>query len=221
MLNDYGKSLFRPWLSAQNVCLSLALVFICGLFIRIYDLKSSDIASWVQAIGSILAIVGAFAVGGNQARAQQELVAEQEHRQERARAADRKKRAKSYLSVIQHAASQCQYVTDIAEGRPLEVFKGQWEAHYKELCLVSISSLKLLPAHELGTHDLVLAYINVLAGFSNFISEADRVVVEDKKFHAPGTDKPYAGLVMHNGVVHAGLELYTEALNKADETLVS
>lgn len=66
MLNDYGKSLFRPWLSAQNVCLALALVFICGLLIRTYDLKSSDIASWVQAIGSILAIVGAFAVGSKQ-----------------------------------------------------------------------------------------------------------------------------------------------------------
>lgn len=101
------------------------------------------------------------------------------------------------------------------------MFKAQWEAHYKELCLVTISSLKLLPAHELGTHDLVLAYINVLAGFSNFISEADRVVVEDKRFHAPGTDQPYAGLVRNNGTVQAGLELYMEALYTADKTQVS
>lgn len=57
MLNDYGKSLFKPWCSIQNAVWCLALLYLAWLTIRVYDLKSSDIASWVQAFGSVAAIV--------------------------------------------------------------------------------------------------------------------------------------------------------------------
>ncbi|QUE91166.1 hypothetical protein KBP52_01560 [Pseudomonas sp. SCA2728.1_7] len=57
MLNDYGKSLFKPWCSVQNVTLVLALVFVVGLTIKTYALNSSEIASWVQAFGSVAAII--------------------------------------------------------------------------------------------------------------------------------------------------------------------
>lgn len=57
MFNDYGKSLFKPWCSVQNVVLFLAFLFVTGLAIRTYGLNSSEIASWVQAFGSILAII--------------------------------------------------------------------------------------------------------------------------------------------------------------------
>lgn len=58
MLNEYGNSLFRPWVSVQNIVLFLALAYIVLLGIRLYDLGPSDIASWVQAVGSIVSIWG-------------------------------------------------------------------------------------------------------------------------------------------------------------------
>ncbi len=57
MLNDYWKSLFRPGCSVQNVTLVLAITFITGLTIKAYALNSSEIASWVQAFGSVAAII--------------------------------------------------------------------------------------------------------------------------------------------------------------------
>lgn len=64
VLNDYGKSLFKPWMSVQNAVLAIALVFIVSLL----KLPSSELASWVQAIGSIAAILGAAYIAGEQRR---------------------------------------------------------------------------------------------------------------------------------------------------------
>ncbi|MBA6058121.1 hypothetical protein [Pseudomonas juntendi] len=72
MLNDYGKSLFKPWCSVQNVVWGCALVFLAGLAIRTYQLGSDEIAAWVQAIGSVAAIVAATLIAGSQARREQE-----------------------------------------------------------------------------------------------------------------------------------------------------
>lgn len=68
MLNDYGKSLFRPWLSVQNVCVAFALLYIGWLIIRTYTLSSSEIAGWVQAIGAIVSIWAAWSIAGSQGR---------------------------------------------------------------------------------------------------------------------------------------------------------
>lgn len=66
MRNDQGKELFKPWLSVQNVVLAIALIFVIALL----KLKSSELASWVQAIGSIAAIWGAFQISNRQAEKQ-------------------------------------------------------------------------------------------------------------------------------------------------------
>ncbi|MFJ4157514.1 hypothetical protein ACIPZF_22280 [Pseudomonas sp. NPDC089752] len=80
MLNEHGKSLFKPWLSVQNVVLGLATLFCAALTIRIYSLNSSEIASWVQAFGSIAAILGAFAISNNQAKHQRDLASAEEQK---------------------------------------------------------------------------------------------------------------------------------------------
>lgn len=68
MLNDYGKSLFRPWFSVPNVCMAFALLYIGFLIIRTYNLSSSEIAGWVQAIGAIVSIWAAWSIAGSQLR---------------------------------------------------------------------------------------------------------------------------------------------------------
>lgn len=68
MLNEYGKELLKPWFSAQNIVLGLAVLFIAALVINNFDLNSSEWASWVQAIGSIVAIIAAFSIAQLQYR---------------------------------------------------------------------------------------------------------------------------------------------------------
>jgi hypothetical protein len=57
MLNECGKELFKPWFSVQNVVLGLSLAFVAILAIRTFGLNSGEVASWVQAFGSVAAIV--------------------------------------------------------------------------------------------------------------------------------------------------------------------
>ncbi|MCW2272430.1 hypothetical protein [Pseudomonas sp. JUb96] len=68
MLNDYGKSLFKPWLSVQNVVLVLAILYVGLLLARIFNLDSGQVASWVQAIGAIVSIWAAWSIAGAQGR---------------------------------------------------------------------------------------------------------------------------------------------------------
>lgn len=67
MLNDYGKALFKPWFSVSNVVLVTALIFVIALL----KLTSSELASWVQAFGSIAAIWGAFLISNQQSKKQE------------------------------------------------------------------------------------------------------------------------------------------------------
>ncbi|PFG24581.1 hypothetical protein ATH90_3391 [Pseudomonas lurida] len=64
MLNDCGIRLLKPWLSVQNVLLVCALIFTIALL----KPGSSELASWVQAVGSIAAIIGATYIAGEQRR---------------------------------------------------------------------------------------------------------------------------------------------------------
>ncbi|MCU0121804.1 hypothetical protein N8H74_26390 [Pseudomonas sp. B2M1-30] len=68
MLNDYGKSLFKPIVSAQNIILGLAVFFVLVLFFRLVSLNSNELASWVQAFGSIAAILAAVWIAGRESR---------------------------------------------------------------------------------------------------------------------------------------------------------
>lgn len=148
MLNDYGKSLFKPWLSVQNVVLVCAALFCAGLAIRTYSLNSSEIASWVQAFGSIAAIWGAFAISNGQVqRAQQE---KKEEAQQRLAAC---------YAVVQSAAEHCNSLKEmISQNPPPQIFKMSWNSVLGELLQASLSSLKQIPAHELGSYEMVVAY---------------------------------------------------------------
>lgn len=68
MLNDYGKKLFERLLSIPNIVLGLSVLFVAGLVITHVDLNSSEWASWVQAVGSIAAILSAVWISGRDTR---------------------------------------------------------------------------------------------------------------------------------------------------------
>lgn len=69
MLNECGKELLKPWVSVQNWTLVGSVVFVIALF----KPTSSELASWVQAVGSIAAIWGALYVSRNEQRARESI----------------------------------------------------------------------------------------------------------------------------------------------------
>ncbi|MCE0912612.1 MULTISPECIES: hypothetical protein [Pseudomonas] len=160
MLNDYGKSLFKPWLSVQNVVLVLAGIFVACLAIRTYSLNSSEVASWVQAFGSIAAIWGAFAISNGQVRK-----AEEERKEEG------KQRLAACYAVIQSAADHSNSLSEmIKQGPPHPAFKYGWDSVLGELFQASLNSLKQIPAHELGSYELVVSYQGITGSVAKILS---------------------------------------------------
>ncbi|MFJ7007639.1 hypothetical protein [Pseudomonas putida] len=212
MLNDYGKSLLKPWFSVQNVVWVIALSFVICLVIRTNDMTSSDIASWVQAIGSIAAIIGALAVSRSQVSAQNALAFEQIQHQINMKKESDLKRAEAFLAVVGCAAQTCGaiYVTTEKDGS-LAGLKGGWSSHMREVCQASLAALRNLPAHELGSYKLVVAHGTVLAAFVEFIAEVELVVSDSRSLKVPESHGVLGGMKMQNDILQDGFGVFESA----------
>ncbi|MGU3345752.1 hypothetical protein [Pseudomonas monsensis] len=208
MLNDFAKELMKPWFSVQNFVWVLAVIF----GIALLKPTSSELAGWVQAIGSIAAILGALKVGRLQIENQNAVVAEQVRNQDEAKNKELRARAGAMFAVVQCCANQAEALANIAKQKmPVEILKMTWEAHLKELSLANLNALKGIPTFELGSYDLVVTHSHILASFISLISEIERVVVGDRAFHAPESNEIYAGVIQHNGVLQYGFRIFTKS----------
>jgi hypothetical protein len=164
MLNDYGKELFKPLCSVQNVVVVLSVLFLLAIAVKHFSLNSSEIASWVQAVGSIAAIWGAFTVSNNQVRQQIDQKKE-----------DDKRKAESLFAVVKSAADHVRSLGLIVEeGVSPQVFRISWSKAISDVMEMSLNSLKQLPAHELGNRDLVVAHTGITGGVSNIFEICNR-----------------------------------------------
>ncbi|MGF6692963.1 hypothetical protein M2318_003040 [Metapseudomonas resinovorans] len=163
MLNDLGQSLFKPWISVQNFVLVLAVVFIVSLF----KLTASELASWVQAVGSIAAILGAFMISHRQLE-----------RQQIERERERRSKADAFYAVVENAAKYSESVRELVSvKRPsVVVFIEIWKRYLAHEVGLSIKGLEAMPAHELGSYKLVLFQVSILAGMIKATSEIESFV---------------------------------------------
>lgn len=212
MLNDYGKSLLKPWLSVQNVVWLIALTFVIFLVIRTNDMKSSDIASWVQAIGSIAAIIGALAVSRAQVSAQNALAFGQIQHQIEMKSESDLRRAEAFLAVVGCAAKTCDaiYVTT-EKDKSIVGLKGGWSSHMREVCQASLAALRNLPVHDLGSYELVVAHGTVLAAFVEFVAEVDLVVNDERSVKVPESHGILGGIKFQNDLLQGGFAVFEKA----------
>ncbi|WP_330113972.1 hypothetical protein SA496_14460 [Pseudomonas sp. JS3066] len=166
MLNENGQSflsLFKPWLSIQNVFLGLAVVFIVALF----KLTASELASWVQAVGSIAAILGAFMISHRQLE-----------RQQTERDRESKSKAEAFYAVVENAAKYSEAVRELVSVKrpPGVVFIMIWKKYLAHEIGLSIKGLEAMPAHELGSYKLVLFQVSILAGMIKANSDIESFV---------------------------------------------
>lgn len=144
MLNDYGKEMFKPWCSVQNVVAALAVLFLMALGITHFSLNSSEVASWVQAIGSIAAILGAFSISNRQTKLHQENAAAEERK--------KKQRFKSIILLLAHqhsdylrrlkkAVQKANYETGTVQPYLKSGYALKWPSHLEALKSIDINQL--------------------------------------------------------------------------------
>ncbi|WP_148290025.1 hypothetical protein [Pseudomonas fluorescens] len=208
MLNDYGKSLFKTLMTVQNVVLAIAIIFIVALF----KLTSSELASWVQAVGSILAIGGALSVGRSQSATQNAVALEQIKHQIAAKKQEVTDRAVAFLAVVDCAATLCNAIyKTVAEDQSIEVMGAVWNTHLKEVSQANLHALRGMPVYELGSYELVVAYGTVLATFVKFISETEIVVAGGQSMDFPENLGPLEGMKHQNALMQAGFGTFKDA----------
>ncbi|WP_136477305.1 hypothetical protein [Pseudomonas sp. DG56-2] len=211
MLNDYGKSLFKPWLSVQNVVLGFFLIFVVGLVIRQYALTSSEIASWVQAVGSVGAIWGALALGRQQIRNQDAM-----------RFRELEVKSGAFLGVFESACKNSNKIAELAGlNIPVSHFSMRWELYISELYRTNIAMLKGIPAHELGGYDLVSAHAVILSVMLKIEADLLRLfeVDEGADVQARWSEHVYAQIISHNKLVQTSFESFRGAHQERLEKL--
>ncbi|MGT2429293.1 hypothetical protein ACU4HD_12200 [Cupriavidus basilensis] len=147
------------------------IAWLCGI-------KAGDIASWVQAIGSIAAIVGAYAIGERQASAAAKA-------QEAAETRDVRRRRDTYLAVAAVAVEQAHVAQANLFLPDFTVNPAPFIFDDVKAVAESVNEVRravvAIPLHEVGVAEAIAALSNLtngLAGLSGTIVEADRAYRE-------------------------------------------
>ncbi|WP_431093124.1 hypothetical protein [Pseudomonas brassicacearum] len=121
------------------------------------------LASWVQAVGSIASIWGAFAISNKQQKAQIKLAK---------KAA--KEKSESLYAVIENAVKTATTFGELLQSQPAEVvFQENWNLIYRQRLESSVYSLSRLPAHELGGYEAVGAYSGVMGALTDIVRKVN------------------------------------------------
>lgn len=122
------------------------------------------LASWVQAVGSIGAIFGAFAISSGQ-----------ERRQSRLAKRSSIDRFDAYSAVIKNAVESAQSVSSFAHDEAADFeFRSVWEKYLGESLRSSLEAAKAILVHELSDYKLVVYYSGLMGSIYKIHYEVEK-----------------------------------------------
>lgn len=150
----FRMNMIRVWQRIE-ICFALAaLAIVVAFLVYAFKLHSDGAAAWVQAIGSIAAIIGAFEVGRRQADAARKQAIDMN-------AATHRRQREAIAAIVQGSWDQAHSVAQLMVKMPPQLF-------YQTL-LMSVHSipesragLARIPLHELGSYEAVVAITGLL-----------------------------------------------------------
>lgn len=158
---------------------SIWLVSSC---ITLSGLTASEVAAWIQAIGSIGAIVGACAVANWQ------IIKSQSQRD-----SDKVSSLMAIFAVVENAAKHASSVGSMVEqGPPDFAFRGAWQITTSGPLIASQQALSAIPVHELGDPHLVVQCVSIAGALNLLLAEVERYMAEDPSLES--TSRAYAAI---------------------------
>lgn len=151
------------------VAISIAAVaVIVNMIVSVPELRSDAAASWVQAVGSIAAILGAFEISRRQgAKARQQAI-------EMVERANRQ-RIESVRAIVVHAEEQARAMAETIQVMPYEIFKMTMAAPVLTLDEAA-AALSAVPLHELGSYEAVSAITGMQKALASMRSAIDKYI---------------------------------------------
>lgn len=144
----YGAIALLLSVAGSILAIGFLTILLDGFSSRLWPSTSSDLASWIQAIGSIGAIVGAYFLGSKQSRDARTLALELESR----RRAEQVDRYKATVGVVRLMATT---TISAIEETEYEDFCGDWRRFLQHDLQTALTAFDAMPAHELGTDELI------------------------------------------------------------------
>lgn len=145
------------------------ITLISGPVLWLLSKSIPNAADWIQAIGSIGAILGAVSVASWQSR-------EQLLRQQRQEIDRRNAMHHVVKSAVSHSESMEKFVEEYPRYEQLKAF---WSEGLSGAFAAAIQGLRAIPAHELGKADLVIQFFAILGAMSRIQALVDHHVNTD------------------------------------------
>lgn len=156
---------FKPWVSVQNAVLVLSGCFAVALL----GLNKSELASWVQAVGSIASIWGAFAISQSQmAKINVDRVKE------------RISLAHMYHSLVDQAQQQSKNFSDVAEHLPVfSNVKSYMSGRNKHILSNLYDALKSFQVKDIGSERIAVSHVHILSSIGSMLDCMERLQTID------------------------------------------
>lgn len=152
---------YAKYLAGAAALASCGFLLAVGLMSVLFQTKtgafapstSADAASWVQAIGSIGAILGAFFVGAHQTKHARQLYEESRERERK----DKEQAQLAVITLLRHFGAR--FENCITEN--MFYLRMHWEFDLKNNVRATLQAFDAMPLHELGSGSRVRAAARV------------------------------------------------------------
>lgn len=155
--------------------ITLAFAWIGGSYT---PTSSSDVAAWIQAIGSIAAIAAAYALGERQARKAREHTLEVYHLQ-------RTRVELGGKGVVRQLYAESRSIRDSAVQLSYDAFSEMWATYLQSTYAAALRAFDQLPLHELGDADRVRIGFEMRGALAHATERISRILDGD-----PISDRP-------------------------------
>jgi hypothetical protein len=201
---------YITWLILASAALAVCSAALL-MFSWVPVLWSEPAAAWVQAVGSVAAILGAFVIGERQSRAARE------HALELDRVAQKRKND----SVLAIAAAAHQHVIEISnafQGEAINLMYLALEYNHRNVDDV-IDAIAAVPLHELGSADAVTSLLGIKTALMRVHEIADNALKQSAfpsggRQHKPLEDEDFvcAKVRGHCGASRHHYEIFRVAM---------
>ncbi|WP_253192962.1 hypothetical protein [Burkholderia cenocepacia] len=193
---NQGGAMRKVWQWIEVGFAIVALGIVLAFLVYAFKRQSEGAAAWIQAIGSIAAILGAYWIGERQSAANLKHAREMDERALR-------RRLDAYIAVVEGARDQAGNVARLASSLNRADFYRTWEGQNGPILAGALTAVEQIPLQELGSATAVRALIIIKSALSQMVQTVhDRMESRDNSDHA--LDRFRADLQRY----HATVELY-------------
>lgn len=172
--------------------------------------NSSDAAAWIQAVGSIGAIIGAFFLGARQSKDARKLALDME-RQRRTEQRERYKQTVGLITLV--AQSTLNTLGRLDEFEP---FRRAWQQVIRHDIQTAFAAFSAIPAHELGDKKQIYGAFAVRAATQNLVDDILAVMQAPALVQAQYTHLRTALLPDHHDAIYGASAAFDAEWRKTD-----